>query len=118
VLVASWLLGLRGGITFAVLSLFLNAILLSFEGRPGWQLILHGDGTAGSLTVLFIGAAAGYTRLLHVRHTTELAARRQAESALRRSEDHFRTLFDENPLGTSLVDDQNRFVRVNARLCE
>ena len=41
-----------------------------------------------------------------------------AETALRESEERFRKVFEEGPLGVSIIDLGYRFIRVNARLCQ
>lgn len=118
VLIGSWLLGLAGGVLCAVVSILLNASLLAVHGEAGLNLMLGGGGTAGSLMALALGIGVGYARTLHDRYLDEIAARREAEAALRSSEAHFRTLFEESPLGISFVEREDRFVHVNARLCE
>ncbi|MEW6750397.1 MAG: PAS domain S-box protein, partial [Candidatus Latescibacterota bacterium] len=48
----------------------------------------------------------------------DVTARRTAEQALRRSEEHFRGTFDNAAVGMSQVDLDGRFLRVNDRLCQ
>ncbi len=48
----------------------------------------------------------------------DITARKQVEEALRYSEEQFRQLFDEAPLGMSLVDLQYRYLRTNHRFQE
>ncbi|MFQ4141591.1 PAS domain S-box protein [Chlorogloeopsis sp. ULAP02] len=48
----------------------------------------------------------------------ELTERRQAEEALRRSEERFRKAFDNAPIGIALVSLSGQFLKVNASLCE
>ncbi|MBW4546687.1 MAG: PAS domain S-box protein [Symplocastrum torsivum CPER-KK1] len=45
-------------------------------------------------------------------------ARQRAESALRESEERFRTFFEEAPIGISVVDLSGRFLTVNKTYCE
>lgn len=118
VLVGGWMLGTRAGMATAVLTLFLNTLLLNLAGEMGWTAVLRAGGAPGSLAIVLAGAGVGWASSLYRRHTEEMVARQQAEVALRQSESHFRTLFEESPLGMSLVDTENRFVRVNPRLCE
>jgi PAS domain-containing protein len=42
---------------------------------------------------------------------------RIAEAALRESEEHFRRVFEEGPLGLALVGKDYRFAKVNSALC-
>src|SRR4030095_399135 len=43
---------------------------------------------------------------------------RSAEAALRESEERFRRVFEEGPLGLALVGRDYRFMKVNSALCE
>src|SRR3954452_4700533 len=45
-------------------------------------------------------------------------ARRRSETALRESEERFRRVFEEGPLGVALVGKDYRFLKVNRALCQ
>jgi PAS domain S-box-containing protein len=47
----------------------------------------------------------------------EISVRRQAEDALRESEERFRSAMKHSPIGTALVSTDGRFVEVNPALC-
>jgi PAS domain S-box-containing protein len=48
----------------------------------------------------------------------DITERRQAEEGLRQSEEQFRRVFDEAPIGMSLADLDNRYIRVNRTFYE
>ncbi len=48
----------------------------------------------------------------------EIAEHLRAEAALRQSEEQFRRVFDEAPIGMALEDVEKRFIRVNRAFCE
>jgi len=52
--------------------------------------------------------------ILNIRRAGE---KQRAENALRKSEEQFRKIFAESPLGMAIVDGGNRFVKVNGMLC-
>jgi PAS domain S-box-containing protein len=49
---------------------------------------------------------------------SDVTARKQAETALQESEERFRRVFEEGPLGLALVGKDYRFVKVNSALCQ
>ncbi len=52
--------------------------------------------------------------MLNIRRAIE---KQRAEKALRESEECFRKIFEESPLGMAIIDSNNRFVKVNGMLC-
>src|SRR5581483_4104083 len=47
----------------------------------------------------------------------DVTDRKRAELALARSEEHFRRIFDESPVGMTIVDMNGKFHRVNNAMC-
>ncbi len=58
----------------------------------------------------------GAVREIHAA-SRDVTTRKQAEDALRQSEQHFRTLIDNAPIGACIVDRQDVFVSVNDAYC-
>jgi PAS domain S-box-containing protein len=50
--------------------------------------------------------------------TVDVTARRQAEERLRKSEESFRQIFDESPIGILIASPQSQFIRVNRSAAE
>jgi PAS domain S-box-containing protein len=82
----------------------------------------------GALTAVYLGfvmvhgksLSGKYWEALRDRELLRVAdeAKNQVLETLRESEERFRRVFEEGPLGVALVGKGNRFVKVNAALCQ
>ena len=67
-----------------------------------------------SMTILVLAVVVDERQRARV----QVAKLRTAEAALRESEERFRRVFEEGPLGLALVDTDYRLFKVNSALCE
>ncbi|MEQ8329715.1 MAG: PAS domain-containing sensor histidine kinase [Longimicrobiales bacterium] len=113
VVILGWLFGAWGGLLAGVGSAFLNALLLSFVGEPGWAIVTGPGGMEGSALVVVVGAVIGLLRDLGLRLDRHLTEWRKAERALRSAEDRYRLLFERSrdPMYVSRPD--GRIVEAN-----
>jgi PAS domain S-box-containing protein len=117
---AAWLLGYRSllwtaGVSVATVLVFAVLEMTGMAPRYGglgtplgiWFLTVH----ATLISTLPVG-------LVIRRLRATIAERESAEGALRESEERFRRVFEEGPLGLALVGKDYRFLRVNYTLCQ
>ncbi len=137
---AAWLLGYRAALWTAgwcLLSALVFAVWQTMEvslptvlGTPlgKWAVLVQ----ATLINAIPVGQIIGRLRetleelqqhqqhleLLVDQRTSELAERKRIVEALRESEERFRRVFEEGPLGLALVAKDYRFVKVNRALCQ
>jgi PAS domain S-box-containing protein len=108
------------GMRLAVLALAANAVIATtLWYQLHWEQALSAGDlrlliAIYSLTILVLAAVVDERQ--HDRGQVEKL--RTAEAALRESEERFRRVFEEGPLGLALVGRDYRFVKVNSALCE
>ncbi len=108
------------GMRLAVLALAANAVIATtLWYQLHWEEALSADDlrlliAIYSLTILVLAAVVDERQL----DRGQVEKLRTAECALRESEERFRRVFEEGPLGLALVDKDHRLMRVNSALCE
>ncbi len=108
------------GMRLAVLALAANAIIATtLWYHLNWEQALSAGDlrlliTIYSATILVLAAVVDERQ--HDRGQVEKL--RAAEAAMRESEERFRRVFEEGPLGLALVGTDYRFAKVNSALCE
>ncbi len=108
------------GMRLAVLALAANAVIATtLWYQLHWEQALSIDDLrlligVYSLTILVLAAVVDERQL----GRGQIEKLRIAEAALRESEERFRRVFEEGPLGLAIVGRDYRFVKVNSALCE
>ncbi len=83
VIVVSWFYGPKAGITVALLSFPVNIIMYELFGQKGLEgMLFGGGGLPGTLNLLLIGGAVGYSRDLAAKLRKELNEREKVEEEL------------------------------------
>ena len=87
-------------------------------GLEGWRLRKDGSRFWANVSITAVrdpkdGGLIGFSEVVR-----DLTQRRLLEEALRASEERFRIMIDEAPIGMALVSLDGRFVRVNPAFCE
>ena len=83
--------------------------------------VLEGTGFDAILVIQDVTALTHQSqayREMRDRALSEVEERRRVETALRESEERFRKIFEEGPLGMAIVDFDDRLLKVNAMLCQ
>jgi PAS domain S-box-containing protein len=116
---AAWLLGYGASLWTAAVSV---ATVLVFAVLEITGMAPRSGGLGTPLGIWFLTVHATLISTLPVglvirRLRATIAERESAEAAVRESEERFRGVFEEGPLGLGLVGRDTRFVKVNNALC-
>jgi PAS domain S-box-containing protein len=114
VVAAGWLLGLWAGALVSAIAFPVNMLLLSIVGGTGWHLAI---GVLNSIALVLVGVATGRLRDLQARAVQRMAARLDAEAALRDSEEKYRALFEASSDAIFLETIEGRVLDCNAAAC-
>src|SRR5262249_10723303 len=117
---ATWLLGRRAALWTAAVCLadmlaFAVLELTGLKVPPLYQPSPWGIWSALVQTVLICAVPVGQILQSLREAMDELRCR---EQAMRESEERFRRVFEEGPLGVALVGRDNRFLKANCALCQ
>ena len=94
VVILAWLFGAWGGLLTGLVTVPINALLLTMVGEEGWAIVVREGGGEASALLLVVGCVIGLLRDLGVRLDRLLTDWRRAERALRGSEERYRILFE------------------------
>ncbi len=110
--------GLWPGLIAGVLFITLNMVLYLLAGEPSLAAFTGTYFWATHLVFIFSGTIVGLLRDYQNRLKTNLLEHQKARDELKESEERFRRIFEDGPLGMAILGSDNRFIRANARLCE
>lgn len=113
---AGWLLGMRGGLLFGLLSIPINSILLHLTGL-GFDAALATNFSIGHSVLVLTGGIVGEIRDLKEQVKRELAVRTQVEAMLRESEEKYRAIVENSPNLVAIYQD-GVLKYVNKAMCE
>jgi PAS domain S-box-containing protein len=113
VLVAAWIFGFWAGLLAAMVSIPLNAFLLTAVGQPGWALLAQTQTLSGSILVLVLGAVFGGLRDLGELMQSEFAARKRVELARDQSEERYRLVAEGASDAVFTLDEGGRIIFAN-----
>jgi len=108
--------GMRAGLLASLLAFPLNILLVTLVRGTGQDMMTL-QGLIGSVLILLLGAMIGRLRDLGEQVRKELTEHRQAEEALRESEERFRDLFESAPDAVFVQDFDGYVLDVNPAAC-
>jgi len=108
VMAAGWFLGIRGGIGGAMLALPINLVFVVAVENASLLSWVQGGGGFGIAGLLAVGALVGRSRDLMGRAGYEIARYREAEEALRESEERYRAIVENVTEAIAITVDAKR----------
>lgn len=111
-----WRTGSRVGLVAGLLSLPLNTLLFNLAGVKGIDVVFRLGGGFGTLTIILLGAAAGYVRDVTSELRKQIGINKLNEEALRKSEERYRSLFDGVPMGIYRTTPEGKILAANSAL--
>ena len=113
VVILAWLFGAWGGLLTGLVTVPVNALLLTMVGEQGWAIVVQEGGGEASALVLVVGCVIGLLRDLGVRLDRLFTDWRRAERALRGSDERYRILFERSREPIYLTGPEGSVVDVN-----
>ena len=103
------LFGMRAGLLASLLTFPLNVLLTTLVGGTGGDMMTPA-GVLGSVVTLLVGVMVGRLRDLGEQVKRELAERKQAQEALRESEERLRHILDFLQTGVAIIDAETHVI--------
>jgi diguanylate cyclase (GGDEF)-like protein len=97
-----WLYGIQGGMLGSVILAVIDIFLFWLEGDVPIHLILLQGGTAGFFSLVFIGIASGWIRIIYEKNKKIVVERALLEAAINKSEQEYRSLFENMAEGIAI----------------
>ncbi len=94
VAMAGWFSGILGGLFWSVLILFLNLGFFGYFGYAVDPVMFIKEGASGFISLMVVGAVAGWAQTSKQKVKDELAQRKLSEIALKKNEQRYRSQFE------------------------
>jgi diguanylate cyclase (GGDEF)-like protein/PAS domain S-box-containing protein len=118
VLLIGWTFGLRFGLMAGLICLPVNTLLYNLIGIPGWDVVFRTGGIPETVMLVFLGGAAGRAHVLTGLLAQQNSSYRSARQALQTSEENYRNLFNEIPIGIYRTTPDGQILVANSALVD